>query len=190
MWASSSTRQTVGRRARMASTSISRSVTPRYSTTRGGMISRSPICCCGLDAAVGLDQADDDVDALRLEPMPFAEHRVGLADAGRRAQVDLEPAPRLTADQVEELLGGRAMEFRRRAWNRSPARSRSTDHSAESPAPCRAPGSSSSTLTRGGAPRIAPDRFVMRSIRARTRSIGDARAAGDARGLEERRPPG
>ena len=66
----------------------------------------------GLGAAVGLDQADDDVDPLRLEPVPFAEHRVGLAHAGRRAQVDLEPAPRLAADQVQELLGSRAMEFR------------------------------------------------------------------------------
>ena len=68
----------------------------------------------GLGAAVGLDEADDDVHALGLEPMPLAEHRVGLADAGRRAEVDLEPAPRLAADQVEELLGGRTMEFRRR----------------------------------------------------------------------------
>ena len=62
----------------------------------------------GLGAAVGLDQADRDVDPLLLEPVPFAEHGVGLAHARRRAQVDLEPAPLLAADQVEELLGVRA----------------------------------------------------------------------------------
>ena len=59
----------------------------------------------GLGAAVGLDDADGDVDALLLEPLPLAEHRVRLADARRRAEVDLEPAPLLAADQAEELLG-------------------------------------------------------------------------------------
>ena len=65
----------------------------------------------GLGAAVGLDEADRDVDALLLEPVPLAEHRVGLAHAGRRAEVDLEPAPLLAADQVQELLGSRSVEF-------------------------------------------------------------------------------
>ncbi len=73
----------------------------------------------GLGAAMGLDQADDDVDPLRLEPVPLAEHRIGLAHAGRRAEVDLEPAPRLTADQVQELLGSRSLEFRRGHGKRS-----------------------------------------------------------------------
>ena len=62
----------------------------------------------GLGAAVGLDEADRHVDALLLEPVPLAEHRVGLAHAGRGAEVDLQPAPLLAADQVEELLGAGA----------------------------------------------------------------------------------
>ena len=65
----------------------------------------------GLGAAVGLDDADRHVDALPLEAMPLAEHGVGLAHAGRRAEVDLEPAPLLAADQVEELLGSGAGRF-------------------------------------------------------------------------------
>ena len=46
----------------------------------------------GLRAAVGLDHADDDVGA-RLQPGVRAlQHLVGLADAGRGADEDLQPA--------------------------------------------------------------------------------------------------
>ena len=46
----------------------------------------------GLGAPVGLDDADHDVGALRAQPPRGLEHRVGLADARRRAEEDLEPA--------------------------------------------------------------------------------------------------
>ena len=120
MWASSSTRQTIGRRMMIASTSISRSVTPRYSTTRGGMISRSPIWSCGLAAAVRLDQPDHDVDALRLEPVPFAQHRIGLARAGRRAQVNLEPARAFDGGSGSGTARASGDEAPRKAWETNP----------------------------------------------------------------------
>ena len=52
-----------------------------------------------------LDDADDHVHALPLEPLALLQHLVGLADAGGEAEVDLEPAALLLADQGEELLG-------------------------------------------------------------------------------------
>ena len=58
-----------------------------------------------LGASVGFDEADHDVHPLLLEPLPFSKHGVGLADPRRRAEIDLQPSPGLTADQVEELLG-------------------------------------------------------------------------------------
>src|SRR5262249_21857406 len=110
--------------------------------------------------------------ALLFEPVPFAEHGVGLAHAGRGAEVNLEPAAFLAADQVQELLRsgaggfgdghGRSM-LRRigQSEGRSPSRARLR----------------SRTFTRGGAPRIAPDRSVCASMNARTRSSGNLRAA-------------
>ncbi len=41
---------------------------------------------------MALDQADHDIAALAPEAMPLAEHRVGLAHAGRGAEEDFEPA--------------------------------------------------------------------------------------------------
>ena len=58
-----------------------------------------------LGPAVRLDDADDDIHALLLEPVALLEHLVGLADAGREAEVDLQPAALLLADQRQELLG-------------------------------------------------------------------------------------
>ena len=46
----------------------------------------------GLGAAVRLDEADDDVDALGLEAARARQHRVGLADARRGAEEHLQPA--------------------------------------------------------------------------------------------------
>ena len=83
-----------GWRARTASTSISLSVVPRYSIVVRGITSRSPICACGLLATVGLDEPDDDVGAALLAATAFAEHREGLADAWRGAEVDPQRAAR------------------------------------------------------------------------------------------------
>ena len=52
----------------------------------------------GLLAAVGLDDRGDHVGAALEPAVRLAEHREGLADAGRRAQVDAQlPALRLVA---------------------------------------------------------------------------------------------
>ncbi|MNQ39967.1 hypothetical protein D3C85_536060 [compost metagenome] len=45
----------------------------------------------GLLAAVGLDHADDDVVALGFAAAGGAQHLIGLADAGRHAQKNLQP---------------------------------------------------------------------------------------------------
>ena len=51
----------------------------------------------GLGAAVGLDAADDHVDALSAGAARGLEHGVGLADAGGGAEEDLQPAARRAA---------------------------------------------------------------------------------------------
>jgi hypothetical protein len=61
----------------------------------------------GLVATVGLDQADDHVEALGLGPPGRLEHGVGLADPGRGAEEDLEvPARTLRARRhFQQRLG-------------------------------------------------------------------------------------
>ena len=56
----------------------------------------------GLRPGVRLDVADHHIDALPPQPVSLLEHVVGLADARREAQVDLQPPPLLPADQVQE----------------------------------------------------------------------------------------
>ena len=51
----------------------------------------------GLGAAVRLDHADHDIDALRLAAAGGDQHLVGLADAGRGAEEDLELAARFAS---------------------------------------------------------------------------------------------
>ena len=60
----------------------------------------------GFRPAVRFDVADDDVDALPLQAVGFLQHFVGLADAGREAEIDLEPPPLLLADHRQKSLGG------------------------------------------------------------------------------------
>ncbi len=50
--------------------------------------------------------ADDDVDPLALEAMGLLQHFVGLADARREAEIDLQPPPLLLADHRQKALGG------------------------------------------------------------------------------------
>ena len=51
----------------------------------------------GLRAAVGLDDADHDIDAVLPLGVRALQHLVGLADAGGGADEDLEPAGRLSS---------------------------------------------------------------------------------------------
>ncbi len=63
----------------------------------------------GLGSPVGFDDADDDVGAGLLPGVGALQHLVGLADAGRGANEDLEPA------RMALLAPGRFQEgFRRR----------------------------------------------------------------------------
>ena len=91
MCASSSTRTICGRRAMMASRSISSSERPLYSTC-GGERSRAPVAEPSSPSAVGLDNADDDVVAVLLAGARRLQHLVGLADARRRADENPELA--------------------------------------------------------------------------------------------------
>ena len=56
----------------------------------------------GLDPPVGFDNADHDVEVRETEPPRARQHRVGLADAGRRSQEHLEAAPSLLARGGEQ----------------------------------------------------------------------------------------
>ena len=56
----------------------------------------------GLAAAVGFDNTDDDIDPLAPLGLRRLQHLVGLADAGRGAEENLEPAAALLARGVEQ----------------------------------------------------------------------------------------
>jgi hypothetical protein len=63
----------------------------------------------GIGAAVALDEADDDVDALAAEGVRILDHRVRLADARRRADIDAQPRALQRLNLRRPLLaGGRA----------------------------------------------------------------------------------
>ena len=83
----------LGCRARAASRSNSRSLTPRYSTSSGGQHLQPLEQRLGLRPAVRLDVADDHVHAGRRLLLGGLEHGVGLAHAGHVAEEDLELAP-------------------------------------------------------------------------------------------------
>ena len=57
-----------------------------------------------LGAAVGLDQADNDVNAFVLEAARVLQHRVGLADAGRGAEEHLQPAHSLPPERRQKRV--------------------------------------------------------------------------------------
>ena len=61
----------------------------------------------GLLAAVGLDDADDDVDPVARLGAGRLQHLVGLADAGGGADEDLQPADMLllAPGRFEKRLG-------------------------------------------------------------------------------------
>ena len=61
----------------------------------------------GLAAAVGFDEADDHVHAALAEGVGFFEHAIGLAHAGGKPDVELEPPALGLLNQLEEVLGAR-----------------------------------------------------------------------------------
>ncbi len=90
--ASSSTRATVGFRARTASRSISSKVDPRYSATRPRDRLEPLAHLHGVLSAVALHESDHDVGSTLEPSLAFVQHGVGLADAGDCAKVDPETA--------------------------------------------------------------------------------------------------
>ncbi len=54
---------------------------------------------------MGLDEADDDVGALGLQPPGALQHRIGLADAGRGAEEDRQLAAARLAGQCQQGVG-------------------------------------------------------------------------------------
>ena len=114
VWANSSTTATAGLRRRMASVSISSKAVLLY----GNCAARDELQALGhgdgLLAAVRLEVADDDVDALPLQFLRLVQHAVGLADAGGVAQVDLEFAARAALIGASGAETGARRNLRRR----------------------------------------------------------------------------
>ena len=59
----------------------------------------------GLGAAIGLDDADNDVEAARAQGMRLLQHLVGLAHARRRADVDAQACAVLLFEALEQGVG-------------------------------------------------------------------------------------
>ena len=59
-------------------------------------------------AAMRLDEPDDDIDALTLEAPRVLQHGVGLADAGRGAEKNLQPASFLPMERRQKRVRIRA----------------------------------------------------------------------------------
>ena len=57
-----------------------------------------------LGAAMGLDKADDHIDAFVPETPRILQHRVGLADAGRGAEEHFQPARGLPAERGQKRV--------------------------------------------------------------------------------------
>ena len=96
-------------RAMTASTSISSSVTPRYSILRRGIDFEVLQLRLGVRATVGLDEADHDVEAAGAQRVRLPQHLVGLADAGRGADVDAQAGALLVLDAGQQGVGGRSL---------------------------------------------------------------------------------
>ena len=61
-----------------------------------------------LGAAMSLDEPDDDIDAFVLQAPRVLQHGVGLADAGRGAEKNLQPARSLPAERRQKRVRIRA----------------------------------------------------------------------------------
>ena len=122
VWASSSTSATVGRRAMTASVSISSTVMSLYATVRRGTTSRPSTSAGRERPAVGLHEPDDDVRAAAGPPVALLEHPVGLADAGRHAEVQPQPPARRSPPRSGTAPAARPATAGRRG-RRAPRRS-------------------------------------------------------------------
>ena len=61
-----------------------------------------------LGAAMSLDEPDDDIDAFVLQAPRVLQHGVGLADARRGAEKNLQPARSLPAERGQKRVRIRA----------------------------------------------------------------------------------
>jgi len=71
--------------------------------------------CRGLLASVRLDEPDHDVDAFALKPLRVLDHRVGLADARRGADVDAQAGALGGLQLREHLIARRPCLLRHRS---------------------------------------------------------------------------
>ena len=153
---------------------------PAIRDARRGTTSRPVEQRLGVGAAVRLDHADHDVAALGAALLRRLEHRVGLADARRRADEEPEAAALLARRGLEQRVG------------RGPARvlAVAVRHAAQSViARCRRSSArfSSSTFTRGS-PSTPSQRPSVCSCDQRLHGRGlEAALARHAPGLEGRR---
>ena len=100
MWASSSTRAILGPSSQhRVEVHLLEAASPVVDRLAGDDL-KAVDQLLGERPPVGLDEPDDDVGAPPPPALALAEHRVGLADAWGRAQVDAEMAGRL------DLVGG------------------------------------------------------------------------------------
>ena len=90
-------------RAMTASTSISSSVTPRYSIAERGIDFQVAHLAAVSCASVRLDEADHDVHAAAPEIMRLVEHAVRLAHAGGRSDIELELSALAPRDEIDEI---------------------------------------------------------------------------------------
>ena len=67
-------------------------------------------------ATMRLDEPDDDIDAFVLQAPGVLQHGVGLADAGRGAEEDLQPAGALPPERREKGVRIRACGVRSVGW--------------------------------------------------------------------------
>ena len=150
----------------------------------------------GLLAAMGLDDADDHVDAFGLAGPAGHQHFVGLADAGGRAEENLQPAARPPARRFQAARPGTApVGFIGHAWTQ--VRIRHTEAAAASPA---ATGLDAGSIARASSAQVERQnidpRLAREAEQARLGMLVDKRAKlvlrhpaslGDARHLEQGR---
>ena len=85
--------------------SISASVWPSWTICRRGRISWPRVSASVSARPCGLDHPYNHIDAILASRRPLGQHLKRLADSGRRAKEDLEPAPPLLRRLAQKGLG-------------------------------------------------------------------------------------